>query len=140
MQEAPGFALNDIAREALAIGDYPTALAAWEAIRGPDDAKTAAGYGMRLVRRAAAYGPLPSKYEGKEIASLDKAALERGILATAEVLRAPAAGGADPGAPGAPAAAEQEGSFLALLIAYLNQDQDLRGFVLQNQLVPLVFR
>jgi len=139
LQETPGYALNDMGREACVAGDYPAALAAWEAIRGPDEAKTAAQYGLRLVRRAVDYGVLPTQFEGKEIASLDQATLERGILAAAEALRA-AAAEADPNAPTSEAPGEQQGTFLALLIAYMNQGLDVRGLVLQNQLVPLVFR
>jgi hypothetical protein len=145
MQEPPARALLGIALEAVSRGDLRQAADAWAAIRGPGDAKTTAQYGLRLARKALEHpAPLPDSLAGAPIASLDRAALERGLLAAADVLRAAARAAAeavsDESVPDAEEVERQGALFLALALAYLRQGHDIRMFVLSNQLTPLIFR
>ena len=142
MSPAAAEALQVIALAASRRGDLEEAAAAWLAIRGPDALKTPAQYGLRLARRALAYGELPDTLQDEPIAGLDAAGLERGILEAAQVLRAAAAAAAagEEAGPDPEEVKRQRGIFLALCLALLNQGHDLRTFVLANQLAPLIFR
>ena len=149
LHEFAGSSLFAIGGEAIRRGDLEGALAAWTVIRGPDTPKTTAQYGIRLVRKALAYGELPTTFEERPIASLDAATLEQGILTSADVLRraavAASAGEAEgptsePDAPPLEEVERQQRLFVALCLAYMNQGNNIREFILAHQLIPLVFR
>ena len=139
---APAEALGELALAASRRGDLQEAAAAWQSIRGPGHLKTPAQYGLKLARKAIAHGELPRSFEDRPIAGLDRAVLERGILDASNVLReeaiaaaAAVSSGLDP-----EEVKQSRGLFLALSLEYVNQEGDLRTFILANQLAPLIFR
>ncbi len=138
----PGAALLRLGRDLSARGDREGALKAWLGIRGPDDAKTQANYGIHLMRRIQAHGDLPASFEGRALASLGADFLVRGILDAAGFLKTATAGDemAAGGFSADPAEVRrQEGVFLALMITYFERGNDLRTLAVQHQLVPLIF-
>lgn len=135
-------ALNELAVEACRAGELELAAKAWLGIRGPGSMKTPAQYGLKLARKGASLGELPTEYQGRPIAGMGRADLEQGMMETGEILRTEAM---------ARAAQEDSGqdpevveaarrSFIALALSYLIQGHDIRMFVLGNQMAPLIFR
>jgi tetratricopeptide (TPR) repeat protein len=137
LRPEPGQALLGLGRDLAGRGDMERAVQAWRAIRGPGNVKNQANYALRLGRQVVAHGDLPADLDGRPIAALDRSTLERGILDAAQFLREAESGqfSADP-----QEVHRQRGLFLALMMSYLEKGNDVRGFTVQHQLVPLVFR
>jgi len=148
LNDVAGSALLEIALAASREGDLETANKVFRSIRGPDGPKTQAQYGMRLAQKALDHGKLPEEYDGQPIVGLDRGTLERGIQASAAVLReailaqaaAEEAGVSEADVPDLEEVERQRGLFLAMLLSYMNQGHLIREFVVANQLIPFLFR